>query len=77
MSTDQHPDFFARHADPLHKAAGAEVAVATAKAATAWRAAGPDTRAGVATEILARLNAASFEIRVRRPWKPGCICRRT
>ncbi|MET8080982.1 phenylacetic acid degradation protein PaaN [Streptomyces sp. NPDC005303] len=40
-----------------------EVAVATAKsAATAWRAASPDTRAGVAAEILARLNAASFEI---------------
>ncbi|MFD9129433.1 phenylacetic acid degradation protein PaaN [Kitasatospora sp. NPDC059571] len=38
-------------------------AVAAAKAATgAWRAAGPDTRAGVAAEILARLNAASFEI---------------
>ncbi|GCD99060.1 phenylacetic acid degradation protein PaaN [Embleya hyalina] len=28
----------------------------------AWRAAGPDTRAGVAAEILARINAASFEI---------------
>ncbi|MDV7223898.1 phenylacetic acid degradation protein PaaN, partial [Streptomyces prunicolor] len=27
-----------------------------------WRDAGPDTRAGVAAEILARLNAASFEI---------------
>ncbi|WP_406293399.1 phenylacetic acid degradation protein PaaN [Embleya sp. NBC_00888] len=27
-----------------------------------WRAAGPDTRAGVAAEILARINAASFEI---------------
>ncbi|MER5829176.1 aldehyde dehydrogenase family protein, partial [Streptomyces mirabilis] len=27
-----------------------------------WRAAGPDARAGVAAEILARLNAASFEI---------------
>jgi len=40
-----------------------EVAVATAgAAATAWRGAGPDTRAGVAAEILARLNAASFEI---------------
>ncbi|WP_326792781.1 phenylacetic acid degradation protein PaaN [Streptomyces sp. NBC_00841] len=38
-------------------------AVAAAKDATAaWRAAGPDTRAGVAAEILARLNAASFEI---------------
>ncbi|WP_329333760.1 phenylacetic acid degradation protein PaaN [Streptomyces sp. NBC_00663] len=133
-TTDQHPDFFARHAALLHKAAertadrgywtphpetpstsayGAdaaaqgeaafrdlldgrfpldghpttgtvpaaevspygfplgvsypqlvpELAVATAKAAaTAWRAASPDTRAGVAAEILARLNAASFEI---------------
>lgn len=40
-----------------------EVAVATAKAvAAAWRRASPDTRAGVAAEILARLNAASFEI---------------
>jgi phenylacetic acid degradation protein paaN len=40
-----------------------EVAVATAKAAAApWRSASPDTRAGVAAEILARLNAASFEI---------------
>ncbi|MFE7168165.1 phenylacetic acid degradation protein PaaN [Streptomyces sp. NPDC057616] len=40
-----------------------EAAVAAAKGATAaWRAAGPDTRAGVAAEILARLNAASFEI---------------
>jgi phenylacetic acid degradation protein paaN len=38
-------------------------AVATAKAAAApWRAASPDTRAGVAAEILTRLNAASFEI---------------
>ncbi|MFC9630067.1 phenylacetic acid degradation protein PaaN [Streptomyces mirabilis] len=38
-------------------------AVAAARAATGpWRAAGPDARAGVATEILARLNAASFEI---------------
>ncbi|MER6976774.1 phenylacetic acid degradation protein PaaN, partial [Streptomyces carpinensis] len=38
-------------------------AVAAAKDATAaWRKAGPDTRAGVAAEILARLNAASFEI---------------
>jgi phenylacetic acid degradation protein paaN len=38
-------------------------AVAAAKAATgAWREAGPDARAGVAVEILARLNAASFEI---------------
>ncbi|MQY33815.1 N-succinylglutamate 5-semialdehyde dehydrogenase [Streptomyces sp. RB17] len=38
-------------------------AVAAAKAATAaWRAAGPDTRAGVCAEILARLNAASFDI---------------
>ncbi|PWI06737.1 phenylacetic acid degradation protein PaaN [Streptomyces sp. NWU339] len=38
-------------------------AVAAAKDATAaWRAAGPDARAGVAAEILARLNAASFEI---------------
>ncbi|WP_331766936.1 phenylacetic acid degradation protein PaaN [Embleya sp. NBC_00896] len=27
-----------------------------------WRAAGPDVRAGVAAEILARINAASFEI---------------
>ncbi|MET7474901.1 aldehyde dehydrogenase family protein [Streptomyces sp. NPDC005648] len=134
MSTDHHPDYFARHADLLHKAAertadrgywtpypeipsdsaygkGAaeqgeaafralldrpfpldghpttgtvratetspygfplgvsyphlapEAAVATAKAAaTAWRAASPDTRAGVAAEILARLNAAGFEI---------------
>ncbi|WP_215451892.1 phenylacetic acid degradation protein PaaN [Streptomyces sp. ATCC 21386] len=40
-----------------------DTAVTTAKAAaTAWRAASPDTRAGVAAEILARLNAASFEI---------------
>ncbi|MFJ9909273.1 phenylacetic acid degradation protein PaaN [Streptomyces sp. NPDC101152] len=134
MSIDQHPDFFARHADLLHQAverttdrgywtpypetpadsaygAGAsergetrfrdlldrhftldghpttgtvpaaevspygfplgisyphlvpELAVVTAKAAaTAWRAASPDVRAGVAAEILARLNAASFEI---------------
>ncbi|WP_255946894.1 phenylacetic acid degradation protein PaaN [Streptomyces odontomachi] len=38
-------------------------AVAAAKDATvAWRTAGPDTRAGVAAEILARLNAASFEM---------------
>jgi hypothetical protein len=38
-------------------------AVAAAKAAIGpWRDAGPDTRAGVAAEILARLNAASFEI---------------
>ncbi|WP_055711991.1 phenylacetic acid degradation protein PaaN [Streptomyces torulosus] len=36
--------------------------VAAARATAAWRAAGPDTRAGVAAEILARLNAASFEI---------------
>jgi phenylacetic acid degradation protein paaN len=40
-----------------------DAAVATAKAAAgSWRAASPDTRAGVAAEILARLNAASFEI---------------
>ncbi|WNF00629.1 phenylacetic acid degradation protein PaaN [Streptomyces luomodiensis] len=40
-----------------------EAAVAAAEAATGpWRAAGPDTRAGVVAEILARLNAASFEI---------------
>ncbi|MFE9173681.1 phenylacetic acid degradation protein PaaN [Streptomyces kebangsaanensis] len=39
-----------------------EEAVSAAKAATGtWRAAGPDVRAGVAVEILARLNAASFE----------------
>ncbi|MGW4031553.1 phenylacetic acid degradation protein PaaN [Streptomyces sp. NPDC004838] len=38
-------------------------AVAAAKAAAGeWRAASPDTRAGVAAEILSRLNAASFEI---------------
>ena len=38
-------------------------AVARAKAAAAgWRAASPDVRAGVAVEILTRLNAASFEI---------------
>ncbi|AXI77411.1 phenylacetic acid degradation protein PaaN [Peterkaempfera bronchialis] len=38
-------------------------AVAAAKAATGrWRDAGPDARAGVAVEILARLNAASFEL---------------
>ncbi|MFF8772163.1 phenylacetic acid degradation protein PaaN [Kitasatospora sp. NPDC015120] len=38
-------------------------AVATAKSVTGpWIAAGPDARAGVAAEILARLNAASFEI---------------
>ena len=40
-----------------------EEAVAAAKAAASpWRAAGPDTRAGIAVEILARLNAASFQI---------------
>jgi phenylacetic acid degradation protein paaN len=40
-----------------------EDAVAAAKsAATSWRDASPDTRAGVAAEILARLNGASFEI---------------
>ncbi|WP_078599690.1 phenylacetic acid degradation protein PaaN [Streptomyces violens] len=40
-----------------------EEAVAAAKAAApAWRAATPDVRAGVAAEILSRLNAASFEI---------------
>jgi phenylacetic acid degradation protein paaN len=40
-----------------------EEAVSAAEAAaTVWRAASPDTRAGVAAEILARLNAASFEI---------------
>ncbi|MFC9842707.1 phenylacetic acid degradation protein PaaN [Streptomyces sp. NPDC060223] len=40
-----------------------EDAVAAAKAAAAsWRDATPDTRAGVAAEILARLNTASFEI---------------
>lgn len=40
-----------------------EAAVAAAKAATgSWRDAGPDARAGVAAEIVARLNAASFEI---------------
>ena len=40
-----------------------DVAIAAAKAAApAWRAAGPDVRAGVCLEILARLNAASFEI---------------
>lgn len=39
-----------------------EEAVAAAKAATGpWRDAGPDVRAGVAAEILARLNAANFE----------------
>ncbi|MFB7089169.1 phenylacetic acid degradation protein PaaN [Streptomyces sp. NPDC056296] len=38
-------------------------AVAVAKAAApAWRDADPDDRAGVAAEILSRLNAASFEI---------------
>lgn len=38
-------------------------AVATAKsAAPGWKRATPDTRAGVAAEILARLNAASFEM---------------
>ncbi|MFJ5091909.1 phenylacetic acid degradation protein PaaN [Streptomyces sp. NPDC088674] len=38
-------------------------AVATAKAAgRAWRRTSPDTRAGVAAEILARLNAASFQM---------------
>ncbi|MGP4115094.1 phenylacetic acid degradation protein PaaN [Streptomyces sp. 4N509B] len=35
---------------------------AAGAAAAAWRAASPDTRAGVAAEILSRLNAASFEI---------------
>ncbi|WP_406384149.1 phenylacetic acid degradation protein PaaN [Streptomyces sp. NBC_01618] len=40
-----------------------EEAVAAAKAAApSWRAATADERAGVAAEILARLNAASFEI---------------
>ncbi|MFE2183555.1 phenylacetic acid degradation protein PaaN [Streptomyces sp. NPDC059455] len=40
-----------------------EEAIQAAKAAgTAWREASPDTRAGVAAEILLRLNAASFEI---------------
>jgi phenylacetic acid degradation protein paaN len=38
-------------------------AVAAARTATpAWRDAGPDVRAGVAAEILERINAASFEI---------------
>jgi phenylacetic acid degradation protein paaN len=38
-------------------------AVEAAKVAAAgWRAASPDARAGVAVEILARINAASFEI---------------
>lgn len=38
-------------------------AIAAAKSGVAqWRDAGPDVRAGVAAEILARLNAASFEI---------------
>ncbi|MFJ9588026.1 phenylacetic acid degradation protein PaaN [Streptomyces acidicola] len=42
---------------------GPDAAVAAAKAAApAWRDAGPDVRAGVAAEILSRLNAASFEI---------------
>ncbi|GAA2486459.1 phenylacetic acid degradation protein PaaN [Streptomyces thermolineatus] len=42
---------------------GVDEALAAAKAATrAWRDAGPDTRAGVAAEILHRINAASFEI---------------
>ncbi|MFB6549305.1 phenylacetic acid degradation protein PaaN [Streptomyces sp. NPDC056405] len=36
--------------------------VATKAGAPAWRAADPDIRAGVAAEILVRLNAASFEI---------------
>ncbi|WP_405735724.1 phenylacetic acid degradation protein PaaN [Streptomyces sp. NBC_01537] len=40
---------------------GQAVAAAEA-AATGWRAASPDTRAGVAAEILSRLNEASFEI---------------
>ncbi|MFI2471366.1 phenylacetic acid degradation protein PaaN [Streptomyces globisporus] len=35
---------------------------AAAAGAPAWRAAGPDIRAGVSAEILVRLNAASFEI---------------
>ncbi|MFJ6392939.1 phenylacetic acid degradation protein PaaN [Streptomyces sp. NPDC091972] len=40
-----------------------EEAIEAAKTAgTAWREASPDTRAGVAAEILVRLNAASFEI---------------
>ncbi|MEU1184219.1 phenylacetic acid degradation protein PaaN [Streptomyces sp. NPDC005820] len=40
-----------------------EAALAAAKTATGpWRDAGADARAGVAAEILARLNAASFEI---------------
>jgi phenylacetic acid degradation protein paaN len=42
---------------------GTDEAVAAAKAATGpWRDAGPDVRAGVVAEILARLNTASFEI---------------
>ncbi|RJL34026.1 phenylacetic acid degradation protein PaaN [Bailinhaonella thermotolerans] len=39
-----------------------EAVAAARKGVPAWRDAGPDTRAGVAAEILARINAASFEI---------------
>ncbi|MGC0422735.1 phenylacetic acid degradation protein PaaN [Embleya sp. AB8] len=39
-----------------------EAIAATTAGIGPWRAAGPDTRAGVAAEILARINAASFEI---------------
>jgi phenylacetic acid degradation protein paaN len=42
--------------------APAEAIAAAGAAAPSWRAASPDTRAGVAAEILSRLNAASFEI---------------
>ena len=60
-ATETSPYGFALGISYPHLAS--EAAVATAKAAAgAWRAAGPDTRAGVAAEILARLNAASFEI---------------
>ncbi|MEU1183898.1 phenylacetic acid degradation protein PaaN [Streptomyces sp. NPDC005820] len=39
-----------------------EAVTAASTATGPWRDAGPDVRAGVAAEILARLNAASFEI---------------
>lgn len=44
------------------RADAAELLAVAKAAAVAWRTAGPDVRAGVAAEILGRLNAASFEI---------------
>ncbi len=49
--------------DITYPQAAPDELLAVAKAAAgAWRTAGPDVRAGVAAEILGRLNAASFEI---------------